>query len=158
MPHCSRPMISSVVNSITHNPSWPDSTYYTIDAICWCIHLLLLYPLMRSIYGLFKSCCYAIINWQILLRLWNTTFFPFEIEFLRDDLRYSLVASTGLSPVTDQILKTCNLSFLQVTGIKIQNYISIIRPLRNINRLCLLSKRWAINFASMLCQITYANA
>ena len=71
---------------------------------------------------------------------------------------YSLVASTGLSPVTDQIPKTWFLPFLQVTGIKIQNYISIIRPLRNINRLCLLSKRWATNFASMLCQNTYANA
>ena len=74
--------------------------------------------------------------------------------------QYSLVASTGLSPVTDQILKTWFLPFLQETGIKIQNYtcISIIRPLRNINRLCLLSKWWAITFASILCQNTYANA
>jgi len=71
---------------------------------------------------------------------------------------YSLVANTGLSPVTDQILKTWFLPFLLVTGIKILNYISIIRPLRNINRLCLLSKWWAINFASMLCQNTYENA
>jgi len=74
--------------------------------------------------------------------------------------KYSLVASTGLSPVMDQILKTWFLPFLQVqvTGIKIQNYISVIRPLRNINRFCLLSKRWAITFPSMFCQHTYANA
>ena len=71
---------------------------------------------------------------------------------------YSLVASTGLSPVTDQILKKWFLPYLRVTGTKIQNYISIIRHLRNINILCLLSKRWAINFVSMLCQNTYANA
>jgi len=72
--------------------------------------------------------------------------------------KYSLVASSGLSPVTDQILKTWFLPFLRVTGTKIQNYISIIRPLRNINRLCSVSKWWAINFASMLCQNTSANA
>ena len=72
--------------------------------------------------------------------------------------KYSLVASTGLSPVTDQILKIWFMPFLLVTGIKIQNYISIIRPLRNKNILCLLSKWWAINFASMLSQNTYANA
>ena len=99
----------------------------------------------------------GIINYELnnkheLFDKWNdtriATFLP----------KYSLVASTGLSPVTDQFLNSWFLPFLLVTGIKIQNYISIIRPLRNINRLCLLSKRWASNFASMLCQNTYANA
>ena len=79
--------------------------------------------------------CYFVADTIYIILNVNVTIFSKILSL------YSLVASTGLSPVTDQILKKWFLPFLRVTGIKIQNYISIIRPLRNMNILCLLSKR-----------------